>query len=277
MCVVDSEYAMTFATDADLAAWGVDEDQATAAAARNLALAPIDVHRTGWGAVILGPDGYVSSWLAVPSVLARVAADVGRTVVAVAASRDQLVLVDVEDLPAAVRVLERTLEEYQSAPRQLSPVPYLVRDGGVEQWEPPEGHPARPVADNAYRILAAVEYGRQQSHLQEELAKTDEDVFVASYTLVQRQDGSMWSWAAWVRQVTDGLLPRADIVMLVDNDNADAGFAVSWADALALAADALQEEAAFDPPRWRYRRWPDNPAMAALRQQAVPLPRKTDS
>ncbi|HYK70872.1 MAG TPA: hypothetical protein VEV45_23230 [Streptosporangiaceae bacterium] len=272
MCAIDSEHAMTFATDTDLAAWDVTDEQAIRTASDNLARMPIRVARSGPEAAILDPDGYISSWLAVPSVLAQVAANLGSTVVALAPSRDRLILVDAEDEPAAVRVLETALQEYQSAPRQLSPVPYLVRDGGVEPWQPPAGHPARRTVDNATRILAAVEYGQQQSRLEDELLKAGEDVFIAKYSLMQRQDGSMWSWTAWVKQVTNGLIPQADVVLFGDNDNQEARFAVRWGDAVRLAGQALHEEAAFDPPRWRYRGWPDSETKAALREQAVPFP-----
>jgi hypothetical protein len=271
MCVIDSEHAMTYAKSADLAAWGVTDDQALRTAAGNLARMPLGVSRNGPQAHVVGPDGYISSWLAAPAALARVAADVGRTVVALAPSRDQLILLDTDE-PGTVAVLERALEEYQSAPRQLSPVPYLIRDDSVEPWDPPAGHPARPVVDRAARILADTEYSRQKTVLDDELQKTGQDVYVADYNLMQRQDISMWSWTTWARQVTDGLVPAADVIVLVDNDDPDSGLTIRWSDALNLAGDALQEEPAFDPPRWRYQSWPDNTALAALKQRAVPFP-----
>jgi hypothetical protein len=272
MCAIDSEHAMTFATDADLAAWGVTDDQAMRTASSNLAQMQVTVARSGPEATLLDPDGYISSWLATPSVLAQIAGSLGTTVVALAPSRDRLILLDVDDAAAAVTALESALEEYQSAPRRLSPVPYLVRDGQVEPWQPPASHPARPIVENASRILAAFEYDQQQSRLEDQLLKAGEDVFVAKYALMQRRDGSMWSWAAWVKQVTNGLVPEADVVLLGDNDDPDARFAVRWSDVLRLSGDALHEEPAFDPPRWRYRGWPDSDSLAALREQAVPFP-----
>jgi hypothetical protein len=106
LCAVDSEHSMTFATGADLAAWGVTDDEALRSASANLALMPCQVRRSGPTALVLGPDGYVWSWLAAPAALARVAADIGRSVVAVAADRDQLILIDAEHPEAAVRMLE---------------------------------------------------------------------------------------------------------------------------------------------------------------------------
>ena len=45
--------------------------------------------------------------------------------------------IDAEHPEAAVRMLEPTLEHCQTAARQLSPVPYLVSEAGIEPWEPP--------------------------------------------------------------------------------------------------------------------------------------------
>jgi hypothetical protein len=272
ICAIDSEHAMMFANGHDLAAWGVTGDQAMRTAVANLARMPLPVSQSSGQATILGPDGYVSSWLAVPSALAQVAADIGRTVVAVAPCREQLILLDTGDQAHLVGALERALRDYQSAPRQLSPVPYLVGGHGIQPWEPPPGHPARPVVENASRILAAVEYGQQRSVLEDMFDKADQDVFVAGYDLRQRSDGSLWSWTVWVRQVTDALIPAVDVIVLTDNDNPGGGFTVRWSDALQLAGDVLHEEAAFDPPRWRCRSWPDAGALAALTDRAVPFP-----
>jgi hypothetical protein len=272
LCAIDSEHAIAFATGADLTKWGVTDDEALRTASDNLARMPCEVRRGGPIAEILGPDGYVSSWLAAPAALARIAADIGSSVIAVAATRDQLLLIDADHPEAASRMLEPTLEHYQNAARQLSPVPYLVSETGIKAWEPPAGHPARPIVDKAARYLAAVEYGHQQVRLDDRLTKAGEDVYVAKHTLVQGPDGSLWSWTAWVRQVTNGLLPRADVIIFPDNDHPDGHLAVRWDDAFRLAGDALREEPDYDPPRWRHHGWPDDNTLALLRAHALPLP-----
>lgn len=272
LCAIDSEHSMSFASATDLARWGVTDDEALRTAVANLMRMPCEVRRNGPMAMFLGPDGYASSWLAAPAALAQVAADIGDTVIAVAAERDQLILIDAEHPEAAALMLEPTLEDYRTAARQLSPVPYLVSEAGIEPWVPPPGHPARPLVDKTACYLAGVEYGQQQAMLDHHLTTAGEDVHVAKHTLMQRSDGSFWSWTAWVKQVANGLLPRADLVTVIDNDHPSGQFAVRWDDALRLAGDALQEEPAYDPPRWRHRGWPDGSTLASLRAQAVPLP-----
>jgi hypothetical protein len=272
MCAIDSEHALSYVTDDDLDKWGASDARAFETASANLAVRTVQVGRAGQIAIVMGPDGYTSSWLAAPSKLYRIASDVAPEVVAVAASRDSLILVDVADLPATVKVMEEELKTYQEAPRQLSPVPYRVTATGVEVWDPPRNHPARPLVEKAQRFLANVEYNQQGSVLDERLTKAGEDVYVASYSLSGLPDGSIWSWAVWVKQVTNGLLPQVDVVVMGDNDHKDDKFGVRWADAIRLAADSLVVEPAFDPPRWRYRAWPPAATVAALRSVAVPFP-----
>ncbi|MBO0803465.1 MAG: hypothetical protein J2P25_10390 [Nocardiopsaceae bacterium] len=272
-CAIDFEHSMTFATPEDLAAWGVTDDEALRTATANLARMPMEVSRAGPTAMVRGPDGYASSWLAVPAMLSRIPGGFGGSVIALAPTRDLLVLADTDDSEATVRVLDLALEGYQEAPRQLSPVPYLISETGIEPWAPPPGHPARSAAARAARDLAAAEYGQQTAMLGELFAKTGEDVHVANYMLMHEEDGSSWSWAAWNRQVANGLLPRADMLIIGDNDDPDAMITVRWEDALRAAGHVLREEPAYDPPRWRYRGGLDGDTLASLRAHAVPLRR----
>jgi hypothetical protein len=138
LCAIDSAHSISFATAADLAAWGVSDDEALRTAAANLARMPCQVRRNGPMALILGPDGYVSSWLAAPAALARVAADIGGSVIAVAAQRDQLILIDAEHPEAAARMLEavpsspsggKTRSRSQATSCRRSPV--AIRRAGV--------------------------------------------------------------------------------------------------------------------------------------------------
>lgn len=271
MCAIDSEHAMTFATGADLQTWGVTEEDVLRRAVDNLTSRPLKVSRTGTIAVVLGPDGYVSSWLAAPSALAQVADELGGEVIAVAATRDQLVLVDAEDAIATVAVLDDALNEYRSAPRQLSPIPYRVGADRIEAWQPPRDHPASPLVDRAAHLLSAIEYSHQRARLQDLFTRTGEGVFVAGYMLMEHDTGAMWSWAAWARQVADGLLPQVDLLLFGDNDNPDTEFAVPWSEAVRLAGDSL-EWSGYDPPLWRHRGWPDDRTLAVLRASAVPFP-----
>jgi hypothetical protein len=67
------------------------------------------------------------------------------------------------------------------------------------------------------------------------------------------------------------LIPEVDRVFLGAIGDADTAFMVRRADAIDIAGRALVLQVGYDPPRWRYRGWPDDEAITALRQRAVPL------
>jgi hypothetical protein len=254
------------------AGWGVTPDEVLDRAVRNLMASPLKAETLDGLALIDGPDGYTSSWLAAPSALSLVAGTVGTEVLAIAPHRDELVLVDTADPDVTAAVLRQALDSYTSATRQLSPVPYLVGPGGVlEVWRPPADHPAAPVVAEAQVVFQTTEYALQRERLQDLFTRAGEDVFVSDHMTKAVGDGSWWSMAAWTRQVSNGLMPRTDYVVLFDNDDPDAQFAVRWDDVLRLAGPAL-EPTEMDPPLWRYQGWPDAGVVEALRALEVTPP-----
>jgi hypothetical protein len=274
-CAIDSQFALATVTREHLELWGVTADEAFAAAATNLAERGLQAKREGPITVAIGPEGYASSWLATPVMLGRLARELGKEVIAIAPSRDQLALVDASDADAATRLIHGACTDYGQMPRRLSPVPYRVRASGIEVWDPPKNHAARAVVRKAQGLLANTEYAVQRTALQKHFEESGEDVFVAGYSLAGRSDGSVFSWAVWVKQVSNGLVPHADFLAFVDNETKDQ-FAVRWRDALEIAGDALRREPGLDPPRWRHRDWPDPVTLVALRQAAAPFPPPSD-
>jgi uncharacterized protein YtpQ (UPF0354 family) len=276
MYAIDFENAMTYVTESDLQAWKVDQNEVERLACNNLLDQPMSVGSVGPLRLIVGPDGYSSSWLATPEALRRVAHDLGDEVIAVAPSRDQLRLLPLHDPDLVVSELRNAEEDYQKEARRLSPVPYLIGVDDLTSWVPSADHPARHHVERAHALLAMFEYEQQKLVLQDLFTKVGDDVFVAQFSLIQRKDGTVWSWAVWAKQVSAGLVPRVDVLLFGDNDNADSKFAVRWDDAMALAGDALQPEPGYEPPRWRYGGWPNGTTVANLRERAVSFPPKAE-
>lgn len=273
LTAVDDQYAMSFVSSADLEAWGVDEDTVVATARQNLVDNYVGLARPEGEAwvEVLGPDGYVASWLTAPDVLAGVGLQaLDGDFVALAPSRDTLRLVATADRSQLRTELERALAEYNTAPRQLSPVPYHLAGGTVQPWVPPRGDACEPTVERARQVLAAVEYGHQHRRLTSLFEKAEADVYVAQYNLMERRDGSVWSWAVWAKGVTDALLPRTDYLAMAESDS-EAPWWVRWDDAVRLAPAALTPEA-YDPPRWRESGWPEPAVLDALRAVAVNTP-----
>ncbi|HEV2087041.1 MAG TPA: hypothetical protein VGR21_01895, partial [Cryptosporangiaceae bacterium] len=191
--------------------------------------------------------------------------------VVLAKSRDSLRLVTTDDPDLLCAELEACLEEYQDEPRQLSPVPYQVRDGTLAAWDPPRDHPCRPIVDLAQYVLAGTEYRHQQNVLQELFENTGENVFVATYSLVESDDQSAWSFSVWERSVTAALHPRTDFVVVGDLSTGE-HIRVSWADLLDVTGDAFAQEPGYYPPLWRVNGALSDATLAALRRVAVAEP-----
>lgn len=105
----------------------------------------------------MGPDGYASSWLAIPDALEQFSESLGDDVVAVAKSRDSLRLIDASNRLFLRDALERVIEEYQDEPRQLSPLLYRIGNGEMTVWVPPPDDPCYPLVIAAHAVLAATE------------------------------------------------------------------------------------------------------------------------
>lgn len=272
-CTIDSAHGMVFVLPSYLQAWGVSADAVFERARTNMGRMQLIVESDGPVADVMGPDGYVSSWLAAPAMLAPFAGSLGSEVVALAPSRDRLTLLPTDDADLVARHIARCQDEYQAAPRQLSPVPYILRQKGIEVWDPPPDHPARQLTDTSARLLAQIEYAFQAELLEERFKASGKgDVHIARYTLVIKPDRSSESWALWIKQAAHGLLPPTDMLVMLDDENRDAMFAVHWNKAMSLAAGALTRDPEQDPPRWRYSGWPDAAAVKRLREVAVPFP-----
>lgn len=272
LTAIDAEHGMSFVTYSDIDRWKVDRVTIEKTAHDNLVRSGVAVVRVGndpWMDVA-GPDGYISSWLLCPDALEHLGDALGGHFVALAPSRDELRLVATSDRAALLAQLETLLEAYQAAPRQLSPVPYELSGGRFVPWVPPPGDPCRLVVDRANAFLAAVEYGQQHDALEELFERTGHDIFVAQFNLIERPDTTVWSWAAWVKQVTAGLLPRADYVALGDTEEGTS-FWVRWEDAERLAPKGLRLDPDYHPPRWQTSGWPDDGELTCLRAVAIDI------
>ena len=267
---INNEYGMSFVTEADRRRWDVDEATIEGIARENLRRVPPPTvgHENGAGVDIVGPDGYTSSWLAAPATLAEIGGRLpGDDFVALAPSRDTLRLVAVRNRHALRDHLDWALSTYQTAPRPLSPVPYQLFEGRLAPWDPPSDDRCRSLVDRAGHLLAAVEYGQQHRALTALFEKTGENVFVAEYKLMDEPGMPIWSWAAWVKQVTAGLLPRTDHLALADAETKTSLW-VPWEDAERLAPTALRIEPGYFPPRWRVSGWPQGSELEQLRAVA---------
>ena len=195
-------------------------------------------------------DNYESSRLLLPGWLASFADKVRGRPVAVVPDRAMLLVGGDGDEACLRRLLQAAERQYASSPRSISPALYTVDDDGqVVPFHTPPGHPLEHDVELAHVKLALTEYGGQAEWLQRKLG---EDVFVAKFSAIQADDGAVWSYCVWTRDVPS-LLPRTTHVMLLDPNVDEKARRVPWAD----VASRLTEEPDLDPPRYRTAGWPE--------------------
>jgi hypothetical protein len=247
--------------------WNASFDEALAAACENLRrISGQDFERPLPG-VWLSPwrDNYDASRLAIPDVLRRY--KVKGEMVAAVPHRDVLVLTGSED-EAGLGFLLSLIEERMEQPRPLSESPVQL-DG--ETWLPFRPDSNSPLYER-FRLLhiksRAREYAEQAEVLNALHQKTGEDVFVASYTAIQKKDGKASSYCVWSAGV-DTLLPRTDEVLFNKQDAAGKAKITArgaW-DKVMEIAGSLCEPCKLYPERRRVRAFPTAEQLAAINDE----------
>ncbi|MFC9894285.1 hypothetical protein ACFVMC_11380 [Nocardia sp. NPDC127579] len=281
LVAVDRPNSRSILLQTSIEDWGVTADEVFAAARENLA-ALVRPHEGSDGNSIVNyidnGDGYFTSWLLEPGWLASFRARYGhRRPVAFIPENDRLIVVP--DVPA---ILEKTYamveEEFQAAPRSLSPQGYtLAADDTVIPFDQAGPHEQLPAAHRARCGLAATEYARQTAWLSEtyeehfEIPAYDlEPAFVAKVSFLLTVDGPC-TLTVWGEGV-DYLLPEADYVAFLRNDESgepERLFDVPFA-AVAETLE-LTPIPGMNPPRYEIRSWPSAEQLTRLSQAAVTL------
>jgi hypothetical protein len=272
--VVDEPTSMAYVTGAQLARWGVTEDEVFANARANLAA----------GARSLRPepgrdsnalirfvdtgDAYFTSMLLVDGFLAGFSPVTGERPIAFIPDRDNLVVTSIDASLAAL--YEMVEAEYSGATRSISPLGYTVDDrGAVVPYAPPAGSPLAQTVHRAEVMLAATEYGGQKQALDAAHERDGVDIFVGSLIVAERPGAPLFSVAVWSQGV-DTLLPQADVVGFQPTEP-DPGATLTVPFDIVAAEAVLLPEPGYAPPRYRVTDWPAEPVMARLRAQAVTL------
>ena len=183
--------------------------------------------------------------------------------VAIVPERAKLFVAGDGDVLCLERLLDMAEREYAASRRSISPAMYTVDDtGAVIPLALPDKHPLRNPVALGHARLALAEYDIQQKVLQKD---REEDVFVASYVAVQREDGTITSYSTW----TDGVptwLPKTDDVALVGGNPEDPTvLRVPWE----AMEGMLRELPDVYPPRFETGDWPDAADLEKLRAVAL--------
>ncbi|MFJ4653640.1 hypothetical protein ACIP5Y_20435 [Nocardia sp. NPDC088792] len=259
--------------------WNIDPAEVFAVARANLAT----VARPGvpdpskFVRFIDTGDSYFGSWLLVPGWLASYAGDGHRPVAFIPDDDTLLIVPDDPDLLA--KVYESVEEQYRESARHISPQGYTVDEHGtVVPLDELPAHPARTRALRARAGLAATEYVAQTRFL---TAKLDSDLDLLPFSDIEpayvapvdfRNTASGPATTTVCGAGVEYLLPETDYVYFVRRDDEgeiDLICTVPFDAVVEILG--LVPVPGLHPPRFELRRWPDDAALARLRERAVTL------
>ncbi len=131
---------------------------------------------------------------------------------------------DTDALLVMIEIVELSLKEN----RPMTGTAYRLAGSQWIPFLPPVSSPAYlPMRMAATRSLVA-DHSEQKAMLEAICEKTGRDVFIASLMVIQRDDGSVWSWTSWVDGITDALMPKADYVCFGQSDGEGKSATVGW-------------------------------------------------
>jgi hypothetical protein len=208
--VYDLPESMVSVSTETLRDWGVTYYEALEIARENLEQTPFMYAEIGHGCYAFASgDSYDACRLLLPSRMEQL--HVMGDLIAMVPNRDSLFVAGSDDdqgLKIMVELAAKAVEE----PRPMVPIPLRLEGDAWVDWLPDPGHPlSASFRDLAHRFVLD-EYADQKQLLERLHEKQGAGIFVASYTLVKKPDGGLYSYAMWADGVKT-LLPRAEWVM----------------------------------------------------------------
>lgn len=210
--VYDFPDSMRTISHEDLQTWGVTYYEALEIARENLAATPCAVAEIGDGTYCFATgDNYDSCRLLVPDILER--CEVAGNLVAVIPNRDMLLVTGTDD-EEGLTVVQKLATSGNEQPRPLVALPIRLDGDAWIDWFPERRHPAF----NGFQELALQylqqEYGEQQELLNRLHQQNGTDIFVATFAVVQKDDGKLLTQSAWTQGI-EILLPRTEWITFV--------------------------------------------------------------
>lgn len=248
--VIDGDAAMKSTNGKSFECWGVSIEDVKRQAMANLNR----VSSQGFDS--LEPGLWVSQWqdnyddsriLLMDKILELKASG---TIVAFIPNRDCLILVDSGNdiaMKAAIELVEKAADH----PRHVTLQPYQITEAGIALYSP---HPDAAWAHDI-RLLHVrakmLDHQEQKHHLEQHFQAIGEDVFVATFSAMQSDNGEVFSFCTWAETVPT-YLPRTDYVALVQVTEGTTGKQlgmVKWEEIMLHCSDLLSRQS-FYPDRY---------------------------
>ena len=258
--VYDLPDSMRSFAQSSLDAWGVSLYEALEVAKENLLTLPAKFigPESGEGVYLSATgDSYDASRLLLTDVIRqfRLKGDP----IAMIPNRENLIVAgseDVEALAGMLRMATKALKE----PRAISGIALRLDGDEWTPWLPPSSHPSYKDFQQLQFQSFGQEYAEQKDLLDKLHVKNDEDVFVATFSVIRSPKGSLFSYATWT-ETTNTLLPKTDVVVLGRIGGKLA--MVEWQKVVDVVGD-LMEPLDIYPPRYRVREFPSDEQLAAM-------------
>jgi len=247
--------------------WSVSLDEAFKAARDNLWEKTDPDRLAGQAGVYRGQwaDSYDSSRILLTELIYRLSVD--GDPVAFVPNRDQFWVTGTNNLAGLAAILKGGAESHFKQGHPLSPDLYVLLDGAWKVYVP-EDQSLRDLWLTTKRHRDAVDYSQQQKLLNEIHETEKIDIFVASYKIYERKDGSAYSACVWSNGVDSSLPQSEKIAFLMDTEGGE-HFIVPWEAAAAIVGNLLEKEPDLMPVRYRVRDFPSVEQLAKLRRMAV--------
>lgn len=257
----DREDSIGFVPADELSNWGVSFDHAMEQAKDNLRRISHQPFQIVVPGVYMSPwqDSYDSSRLVLHELFYRLELK-GRPI-AIAPNRDVLLVTGEDDI-AGFKQIQEISVKVLTDPRPLSPDVLILKDDGWADYPLDATNPEHQTLYEQQLQIRANSYDQQKSLLEALHEKTNQDIFVASYTLTRNNEtGILSSLSVW----TDGVmtfLPKSDKVFFY-RPNDETKVLVSWEDAFRIVGDIMKPTDMI-PARFLLEQFPNKEQFAEL-------------
>jgi uncharacterized protein YtpQ (UPF0354 family) len=259
--VYDMPDSMKPISNKELDLWGVTFYEALEAARENLRqLRPRIVGpKEGEGTYVFTTnDGYDSTRLILLGLVRQF--KVKGNYIAMAPGREMLIVTGSEDTPgleAMVALAKKAFEQ----PRTVSGIALRLDGDEWVSWMPEFDHPHYDEFRDLRMQSLGQDYAEQKELLDRLHEKTGEDIFVASFSVMQHKDtGQRMSYCVWPKGA-GSLLPRTERIVL--GGDGEKLIMVSWEKACEVAGGMMTLTEMY-PERYRVEGFPSAEQLAAM-------------
>jgi len=258
--VYDLPGAMRSIPQANLDAWGLTLYEVLEIARQNLATLPAKFigPQSGNGIYLSATgDNYDASRILSPELIGQF--QVQGDPVAMIPNRDNLIVAGADDASGLGAMLKMAAEALQQL-RPISSVAVRFDGEAWVPWLPEASHPLHKQFRRLYFDTVGRDYAEQKELLDRLHAKTNKNVFVATFNVVQDPRGRLLSYAVWTESV-ESLLPQTDMVVFGGLEVEPT--MVPWSRAMEEVGHLLEPLDIY-PPRYRAREFPSAERLTAM-------------